>query len=269
MPCGICHNDGHHRNTCPHQGIRGKIIYQIVCLILANHETVWGSRRITSIYGHGTITQYSAKLFKSMSAECFRELQSYIESNYKEQFDCALHFMHSTCTPPRTNSIAKQRNLDRKVCEFALSCIATIGPYRRIVFAGLSAYEVEHILNTPEIMQNPYLGLLRIWKCVGSTNIHPWISKMTFRRMSEAIEPSMRKNAFKMHIDDTLTIPHDCPDCPICMEPFTVDTVARLDCGHFVCAPCMYHSNELGHRKNVNCCLCRAPVTTLVCAFTS
>ena len=263
MPCGICHIDGHRRTHCPHMGIQGKFVYHIVCLILANYETTWGSRRTTSMYGFGTITNFAAKLFKSMSAEAIRELRAYLVTHFKEQYESA--FQHTDTMSTALTNKAKETQ-DRKICEFTLVCIATITPYRNTVFAGLPLTQVHDILNTPEIMENNHFKHFRIWKCLGVIYMHPWISQMTFRHMSEAVRPSMRKASLKVYRDASITIPHDYPNCPICIEPFTITTVAKLDCGHFVCAPCMYQCEEVGSQKHINCCLCRTPVTTLLCA---
>lgn len=267
MPCGICKTNGHNKNTCPHKDIRGKVVYQIVCGILANYSSTWGQRHDSnnrSVYASGSMYTYANFIFKNMSIDALRDLCAYIESHFRALYqDVYTAMIH--CDEFAQYNYSDTLRL-RKAQQYSLGCMYH-SVSREIVFAGLPTRDVDHILNTPEIINNTYLQR-RIWKSPGSTFvINTWITRMTFRRMIHAIEPVMRKEKLKLHLDESITVPSDCPDCPICMEPFNINTIAKLDCGHFVCAPCMQHCDSMSYTKAISCCLCRQPVTKLTCAL--
>lgn len=256
MPCSICREQGHNKSRCPYKDVRGKYVYQLVCLILTNYET-------NVRYVH--ISSYIARILRELSADAFSSLSSYVKNRFHVYYSQAYQYVYSSLLFRGLHDKVKTRFIE----EASLGILATHNGFRSIVYAGLPNSDLQYIMNNPFIQSNDFLKR-SIWQRSSSFVINNAITFMTFKPMSEAIVARPKEAKIKIGFDECLVIPELEPECPICMEPFTVKTLARLDCGHHVCIDCMKTCEQKTPvHKSVSCCLCRAPVKNMFMPMTT
>jgi hypothetical protein len=253
MRCSACREEGHTKSRCSHKDIRGKFVYQIICLILSHYETTWGPDI--------PISRYIERVLRELNAHSFSSLIVYVESTFGLEYSLAYASVCSVLMIPVTGT--RDKVLLRKAMESTFGVLASSTHLRTIIYAGLPDADVHHIMNSPEIQSNQWLKR-SIWKYASSYVVNYEITHISFKHTREVILTRTPETEIKVGFDQTLVILEDEHDCPICMEPFTVKTFAQLNCGHNVCVPCMNTcERKTPVHKSVNCCLCRVPVTNI------
>lgn len=87
---------------------------------------------------------------------------------------------------------------------------------------------------------------------IGKSNIPPWLAVYITTRLYEQVPSDMPQYDLMKVFFNSVFLPSDPIDCPVCMES-KADEYVTTPCGHSFCRKCIVRWMH----KNVHCPLCR------------
>ena len=275
MPCSFCKYAGHTKPNCPYVQHREVYVYQVFSIIRATvmHRYRYGENEIRFVQDMMT------EILKSMSVEAFHALYSFV---YRYHYDVLIHVKGIL---GMELWMLGRENKTRLLCNLATrwqdlvpidlpSSRRDRAPCVRNVFCGISGTDLIDYERLCAHRTTPAIVTHRLWRSditkplndINLTNTRFGSVPIVVQETPTVLVPRPLPAPVVVEkptvtYDDTMKIPDHDTDCPICMEPFQLNTIARMGCGHHVCTGCLRQCEKNANaRTGLTCCLCRQPV---------